>query len=82
MLYVYFESTLNPVGEQYIMKMKQTKTEQKSKALYTGKINTRVPSGWCVASTFAYRRDIHDALEMYCVKNCVEKFKQGTMKMR
>ena len=37
------------------------------------KINTHVPSGWCVHSTFAYR-DVSDPLKMYQGKDCVEKF--------
>ena len=53
--------------------MYQLKTEKKRKTLYTGKINTHVPSGWCVHSTFAYE-DFLDPLKMYRTKDCVEKF--------
>ena len=49
------------------------KAEKKDKAPYTGKINSYVPSGWCVHSTFAYR-DVPDSLKIYWGKNCVEKF--------
>ena len=49
------------------------KTERKGKASYTEKINTHVPSGWCVHSTFAYG-DVPDPLKMYRGKDCVEKF--------
>ena len=37
------------------------------------KINTHVPSGWCVHSTFDYG-DVPDPLKMYRGKDCVEKF--------
>ena len=53
--------------------MNTVKTERKSKASYTEKINTHAPSGWCVHSTFAYG-DIPDPLKMYRSKDCVEKF--------
>ena len=49
------------------------KAERKGKAAYTEKINTHVPSGWYVHSTFAYR-DVPDPLKIYRGKNCVEKF--------
>ena len=39
----------------------------------TEKINTHVPSGWYVHSTFAYG-DAPDYLKMYRGKDCVEKF--------
>ena len=54
MLYADFESILKPVDEQYRGKTNRMKTERKDKAPYTEKINTHVPSGWCVHSTFAY----------------------------
>ena len=53
--------------------MNTMKTERKGKAPYTEKINTHVPSGWCVHSTFAYG-DVPDPLKMYRGKDCVEKF--------
>ena len=49
------------------------KTEGKGSPPYTEKINTHVPSGWCVLSTFAYA-GVPDPLEMYRGKGCVEKF--------
>ena len=36
-------------------------------------MNTHVPSGWCVHSTFAYG-DVPDPLKMYQGKDCVKKF--------
>ena len=49
------------------------KAERKGKALYTEKLNTHIPSGWCVHSTFAYG-DVSDPLKVYRSKDCVEKF--------
>ena len=49
------------------------KTERKGKAPYTEKLNTHVPSGWCVHSTFTYG-DVPDPLKMYRGEECVEKF--------
>ena len=73
MLYADFESILKPVDERYRDRMNIMETERKGKAPYTEKINTHVPSGWCVHSTFAYG-DIPDLLKMYSDKECVEKF--------
>ena len=73
MLYADFESILKPVDEQYRDKMNTMKAERKGKAPYTEKINTYVPSGWCVHSTFSYG-NVPDPLNMYRGKNCVEKF--------
>ena len=73
MLYADFESILKPVNERYRDKMNTMKTERKGKAPYTEKINTHIPSGWCVHSTFAYG-DVPDPLKMYRGKDCVEKF--------
>ena len=53
--------------------MNTMKAKRKDKAPYTEKINTHVPSGQCVNSTFAYG-DIPDPLKMYRGKDCVEKF--------
>ena len=64
MLYADFESILKPVDERCRDKMNTMKTEEKGKASYTEKINTHVPSGWCVHSTFAYG-DVPDPLKMY-----------------
>ena len=50
MLYADFESILKPVDKRYREKMNTMKTDRKSKTPYTEKINTRVPSGWCVHS--------------------------------
>ena len=73
MLYADFESILKPVDERYRDKMNRMKTERKDKASYTEKINTHVPSGWCVHSTFVYG-DVPDPSKMYRGKGCVEKF--------
>ena len=67
MLQPGFKGVLKPVVEQYKDRANQMKTEGKSK------INTNVPSRWCVHDTFGYR-DISDTLKMYCGKYCVEKF--------
>ena len=64
---------LKPVDERYRDKMNTVKAERKDKAPYTEKINTYVPSGWSVHSTFAYG-DVPDPLKMYRGKDCVEKF--------
>ena len=45
------------------------KIERKGQAPYAGKINTHVPSGWCVHSTFAYG-DVSYPLKMYQSKDC------------
>ena len=73
MLYADFESILKPVDERYRDKMNKRKAERKGKAPYTEKINTHVPSGWCVHSTFAYG-DVPDSLKMHRGKDFVEKF--------
>ena len=64
MLYADFESILKPVDERYKDRMNAMTTERKCKVPHTEKINTHVPSGWCVRSTFAYG-DISDPLKMY-----------------
>ena len=73
MLYADFECILKPVDERNRDKMNRMNTKRKGKAPYTEKINTHVPSGWCVHSTFAYG-DVSDPLKMYRGKDCVEKF--------
>ena len=73
MLYADFESILKPVDERYRDRMNTMKTERKGKASYTEKINTHVPSGWCVHSTFDYG-DVSEPLKIYRGKDCVEKF--------
>ena len=73
MLYADFESILKPADERYRDRMNTMKTERKGKAPYTEKINTHVPSGWCVHSIFAYG-DIPDPLKMYRGEDCVQKF--------
>ena len=73
MLYADFESILKPVDERYRDKMKQMKAERKDKASYTEKLNTHVPSGWCVHSKFAYG-DVPDPTKLYRGKDCVEQF--------
>ena len=73
MLYADFESILKRIDERYGEKMNTVKAERKGKIPYTEKINTHLPSGWCVHSTFAYG-DVPDPLKMYRGKVCVEKF--------
>ena len=75
-LYADFESILKPVDERFRDKMNTMKAGRKGKALYTEKINTHVPSAWCVHSTFAYG-DVPNPLKMYWGKYCVEKFVQN-----
>ena len=73
MLYADFKSILKPVDERYKEKMNSMKAGRKGKTSYTEKINTHVPSGWCVHNTFAYG-DVPDPLKIYRGKECVEKF--------
>ena len=73
MLYADFKSILSPVDERCRNKMNTMKTEKKGKAPYTEKINTYIPSGWYVHSTFAYG-DVPDPLKIYWGEDCVEKF--------
>ena len=54
MLYSDFESILKPIDERYRNKMNTMKAKRKGRVSYAEKINTHVPSGWCVHSTFAY----------------------------
>ena len=54
MLDADFESILKPVDEKYIEKINQMKIEQKGKTPCTEKINTHVPSEFCVQNTLAY----------------------------
>ena len=54
MKYVGFKSILKPVDERYREKMNTMKVKRKGRASYTEKINTHIPSGWCVHSTIAY----------------------------
>ena len=54
MLYADFKSILKLVDFRYRDRMNTMKTERKDKASYMEKINTHIPSGWCVHSTFAY----------------------------
>ena len=73
MLYADFESISKPVDERYRVRMNTMKTERKGKVPYPKKINTHVPSGWCVHSTFAHG-DVADTLKIYRGKDCMEKF--------
>ena len=73
MLYADFESILKRIDERYGEKMNTVKAERKGKIPYTEKINTHLPSGWCVHSTFAYG-DVPDPLKIYRGKNRVKKF--------
>ena len=73
MLHADFESILKSVNERYKNKVNRMKAGRKGKASYTEKINTHLPSGWCVHSSFAYG-DVSDPLKMYRGKDCVEKF--------
>ena len=72
MLYADFESILKPKDERYKDKIKQLKSKRTVKS-YTEKINTHVPSGWCVHSKFEYG-DIPDPIKLYRGKDCVETF--------
>ena len=49
--------------------MNKMKAREKGKASYTEKLNTHVPSGWCVHRTFAYG-DIPNALKICRGKDC------------
>ena len=73
MLYADFESILKPVDEWYRDKMNRMKAGKNGKAPYTDKINTHVPSGWCVHNTFAHG-DVPNPLKMCRSKDCVETF--------
>ena len=73
MMYADFESILKPVDERYRDKMNTVKAGRKGKAPYTEKINTHIPSGWCVHSTLAYG-DVPNPLKMYWGKDCVKRF--------
>ena len=64
---------LKPFDEWYKDKMNTMNAERKGKAPYTEKINTHVPSRWCVHSTIDYG-DVPDPLKIYRAKDCVEKF--------
>ena len=79
MLYADFESILKPFDERYKDKMNTMKAGRKGKAPYTEKINTNVPSGWCVHGTFAYGDD-SNRLKVYRSKDCVEKFVEEEIK--
>ena len=63
----FVESILKPVDERYREKMNTMKAERKGEAPYTENINTQVPSGWSVRSTFAYG-DVLDPLKRLCGK--------------
>ena len=73
MLYTDFESILKPVDEQYKDKMNTMKAGRKGKAPYTEKINTYIPSGWCVHNTIIHG-GVPDPLKMYWGKDFVENF--------
>ena len=51
----------------------QRRLREKVKHHMQKKINTYVPSGWCVNSTFAYG-DVTDPSKMYQGEDCAEKF--------
>ena len=53
--------------------MNRMKAGRMGKTSYTEKINTHVPSGWCVLSTFTYG-DVLNPLKMYRGKDCAIKF--------
>ena len=77
MLYADFESILKPVDERYKDKISRMKAGRKGKASYIEKINTHVPSGCGVHSTFSYG-DVSGALKINRGKDCVEKFVKYT----
>ena len=64
MLYADFESILKPMNERHKAKMSCMKAERKGKTSFMDKVNTDMPSGWCVYSKFAYG-DIPDPLKLY-----------------
>ena len=68
MLDADFESILKPVDELYREKMNEMTTERKDNPLYTEKINTNVPTGWCIRNKVAYE-DAPDPLKMYYGKD-------------
>ena len=72
MLYADFESILKPVEERYRDKMNQMKSKRQGRS-YTEKVNTHVPSGWCVHSKFAYG-EVQHPLTLYRGKDSVEQF--------
>ena len=69
------ESILKPIDQRYRNRMKTMKRKRKGKVSDTEKINTHVPSGWCVHSIFAYG-DVLDPLKMCRGKDFVEKFEE------
>ena len=85
MLYADFESILKPMDNDYNelrdkykekigkLNAKRKAKGQKVKESYTDKINTHVPSGWCVHSKFACG-DVPDPTKLYRGKDCVEEF--------
>ena len=85
MMYADFESILKPIDNDYnelrgkykekMVKLnaKRKGKGQKVKESYTDKINTHVPSGWCVHSKFAYG-EVPDPTKLYRGKDCVEEF--------
>ena len=73
MLYADFEGILKLFDEQYREKINQMKTERKGNTPHTEKINTPVPSGWCVHSTFAYG-NVSDSLKINRGRDSAEKF--------
>ena len=75
MLHADFESILKPVDDRYRDKINTMKAERKGRTPYTEKIDTHVPSRWCVHRTFAYE-DVPESLKMYQGKDCVERFVQ------
>ena len=83
-LHADFENILEPIDEQHCVKINKMKKREerqytyrkgkthKEKA-YTEKINTHVPSRWCLTSTFVYG-DVPDSLKIYCGKGCLPNF--------
>ena len=61
------------MDESYNAKMSRMKAERKGKTSFTEKVNTHIPSGWCVYSKFAYR-ELPDPLKLYRGEDCVEQF--------
>ena len=72
MLWTNFESIFKPV-EQYRGKINQMKSGWKGKTPYTEKINTYVPSRWCINSAFA-DGDAIDSVKLHRGKDSIEKF--------
>ena len=50
MLYADLESMLKPMDERCKAKMSLMRADRKGKTSFTDKVNSHIPSGWCVYS--------------------------------